>query len=115
MKGLISMKKINKSIVAAIRKGELKMFNEGQSWSDDEKTNLLTEYFSGVDLTTMAYKHQRTESAIMQQLIINNAVKNSTKSRQPYHKKNECQCYRCKQRGTPNCNYCDQNGEKNNV
>ena len=115
MKGMILMKKINKSIVAAMRTGEMKMLNEGQAWSEDEKTKLITEYFKGMDITTMAYIHQRTESAIMQQLIINNAVKNSTKNRQQYHKKNECQCYRCKQRDTPDCTHCYERGEKDNV
>ncbi len=106
------MDQLDPKTIAAMHTGKIEMTRDGETWTDDEKCTLVSEYFSGTDITTLAYLHQRTESAIMQQLVINHAIKNCYKSRQPYKTKRDCQCYRCSKRGTPECRMCKQ-GEVN--
>ncbi len=109
------MNKPTPEIIAEIRTGKAKMEREGNTWTDDEKNKLLMKYFAGIDITTIAYEHQRTENAIMQQLIANNAVKNNTKPRSTYHSKKGCQCYRCSKKGTAECRYCMECEVNDNV
>ena len=75
------MNQLDPKTIAAMHTGKIEMMRDGETWTDDEKCKLVSEYFSGTDITTLAYLHQRTESAIMQQLVINHAIKNCYKSR----------------------------------
>ena len=56
-------------IISDIRTGKAKMEREGDTWTDEEKNDLLLQYFAGIDITTIAYDHQRTETAIIQQVM----------------------------------------------
>ena len=105
-------------IISDIRTGKTKMEREGNTWTDTEKNDLLLQYFAGIDITTIAYDHQRTETAIIQQLIANNAIKNYSKPRKSYRTRTCCQCSYCKYYGTSqcprNCRLC-KNKEVNHV
>ena len=90
-------------IISDLRTGKAKMEREGDTWTDTEKNDLLLQYFAGIDITTIAYDHQRTETAIIQQLIANNAIRNYSKPRKPYRTRKRCQCSYCKLNGTSQC------------
>ena len=106
------------NIISDIRTEKAKMEREGDTWTDEEKNKLLLQYFAGIDITSIAYDHQRTETAIIQQLIANNAIKNYSKPRKPYRTRKRCQCSYCKLNGTSQCprnfKLC-QNKEVNHV
>ncbi len=105
-------------IISDILTGKAKMEREGDTWTDEEKNELLLQYFAGIDITIIAYDHQRTETAIIQQLITNNAINNYSKPRKPYRTRKRCQCSYCKLNGTSQCprnfKLC-QNKEVNHV
>ena len=109
------MFQLDPKTIVAMHTGKIKMTRDGEIWTDDEKCQLVSEYFSGVDITALAYLQQRTESAIIQQLVINHAIRNCYKSRKPYNSKRDCQCYRCSKRGTHECRFCKQGEVNDNV
>ena len=106
------MNQLTPDEIAAMHTGKIEMERDGQSWSDDEKLELITGYFSGMGITELAYRHKRTESAIMQQLIANHSMRNHHKSRSHYRKRSECQCYRCYKKCTPECPFFEKEIEK---
>ena len=68
------MEKLNTDIIAEMHNGKLKMTREGEIWTDEERDDLIDAYYSGTDITTLAYLHQRTETAIFQNAdYVNNA------------------------------------------
>ena len=114
-KAWLIMERLNTDIIAEMHTGKLKMTREGEIWTDEERDDLIDAYYSGTDITTLAYLHQRTETAIFQQLINTNSIPHYSKPRKTYHTKKECQCYRCSKRGTPECRLCKQCEVNDNV
>ena len=106
-------------IISDIRTGKAKMTRKGDTWTDTEKYDLLLQYFAGIDITAIAYNHQRTETAIIHQLIANNAIKNYSTPRKSYRSRKQCQCSYCKLNGTSqclrNCKSCKNRKEVNHV
>ena len=71
------MSHITAEIIADIHSGEITMTREGHIWTDEEKTELYIQYYSGMGITEPAYLHQRAENAIIQQLQARGCVKYS--------------------------------------
>ena len=109
------MFQLDPKTIVAMHTGKIEMTRDGEIWTDEERDDLIDAYYSGTDITTLAYLHQRTETAIFQQLINTNSIPHYSKPRKTYHTKKDCQCYRCSKRGTHECRFCKQGEVNDNV
>ena len=66
--------------------------HEGFYWSEAERRQLKTDYENGIGLSEIAAKLQRTETAVVQQLIQLGTVKKAQRRRS---KKAVCLCSQC--------------------
>lgn len=89
--------------IAALRKyGVLSERNKAY-WGDDERQKLEEMFCEGVDISEMALHFQRTELAILNQLISMNLYQ---KRRQTSPKEPKCKCFQCDLR--ENCEKCPE-------
>lgn len=97
------MIKLSQEEIAAMHTGKIRMVREGAPWSDEEKISLVTSYLSGIGITELAYIHERTENAIIQQLLLKNCFDYSVKKRKTNARRQICQCERCNLQCTSEC------------
>lgn len=95
------MSRITAEIIADIHSGEITMTREGHIWTDEEKTELYIQYYSGMGITELAYLHQRTENAIIQQLQAKGCLRQSVRRNKKHS--TVCRCNQCSSRNTPLC------------
>lgn len=69
---------------------------QGQNWTDKERKRLEDMFYRGVGLSEIALELQRSETAIMQQLVNMDAFKNERPHRE--RETLPCPCRGCKQR-----------------
>ena len=90
------MSHITAEIIADIHSGEITMTREGHIWTDEEKTELYIQYYNGMGITELAYLHQRTENAIIQQLQARGCLKQSIRKNKRCS--TVCRCNQCSSR-----------------
>lgn len=69
--------------------------NDGQYWSEADKSILLALFNEGVGITEIALKLGRSEPAILQQLVKERMFEHETQVRRSRKSKNQCQCPTC--------------------
>lgn len=81
--------------IAEMHSGKIRMTRDGELWSADEKQKLIDGFYSGLGITELAYIHERTENAIIQQLVLNHCFEDSIKTRKKGKRKKQCLCENC--------------------
>lgn len=69
---------------------------DGQFWSKEDRQKLVNNFYAGIGVTTMAQEFQRSERAIVQQLIAEDCYDNTIKRRNHCVKRSKkCLCGQC--------------------
>jgi len=89
--------------IAALRKYGALSERSKAYWGDDERQQLEVMFCEGVDISEMALHFQRTELAILNQLISMNLYQ---KRRQTSPKEPKCRCSQCDLR--EDCKKCTE-------
>lgn len=84
---------MGKNEVLAIRNG-IGLNRQGFRWTAEERAQLMESYYSGIGISDLAVMLQRSEQAIMQQLLLSNAFHRQSKPRNRADAL--CLCYKCK-------------------
>lgn len=80
--------------VMKMRQYGIGLDRNGNYWSDQERTQVKEEYYSGIDISHIALIHQRSELAIVKQLDNIGAFRTQG-GRRTRKEKPRCICYRC--------------------
>ena len=91
-----------RDLLIAIREGKIPSERSGEYWSDAEKGELRRLFMEGVGISQIALILQRSENAVVQQLIVLSLLTPPGSSRGL--KKNEPKC-RCPECDGKNCPY----------
>ena len=94
-------------LLISIRTGELSSERSKEYWSDAERDELRRLYWEGTGISEIALLLQRSENAIIQQLISMFLLTPPGKQRKRSPKHFKCQCPRCLETG---CAYCREDG-----
>lgn len=92
--------------VKNMRNRTTRLEREGDYWTDDESGKLIYMFRTGVGLTEMALKLQRTEPAVSQQIEKLDLYERKENPRRKFFPKEPtCLCKNCKldKRSCPNC------------
>ncbi len=94
------------TVVQALRAGILKPERYGEYWTEEDRERMNTLFDAGVGITAIALEMQRSESSVVQQLIVEEKFANSRPSRVRNKAPHTCKCAHC----TPCCDeapdYC---------
>ena len=91
-------------LLRMIRGGELRPERSREYWSDDERGQLETLYNSGTGISKIALELQRSEQAVVQQLLVMGLMTSSRGSRVKVEREPHCLCREC--RVNKNCTNC---------
>ncbi len=82
-------------LTKAIRAGEILPERSGEYWGNDEREKLTSLFFSGAGISQIALELQRSEMAVIQQLIVGKLLTTPgvTRTRKP--KIPHCLCAEC--------------------
>ena len=98
---------IDRAAVIAMRQKGEGLTKYGKPWTNEER-KLLDEYFDdGIGITEIAVLLGRSETAVMQQFVYNQAFKSETVDR--VSSKGTCRCDRCDLKA--DCQFSPQNRE----
>lgn len=78
--------------LAAIRKGEILTERSCGYWSDKEREKLLHMFWSGIGISEIAMEFQRTESAVIKQLMDREVLTYPQNRRKRSPKGKTCSC-----------------------
>lgn len=91
---------INQSeLLVSIRAGELPSERSKEYWSDAEREELRRLFWAGKGISEISLLLQRSENAIIQQLVAMNLLTPPGKHRQRAPRAPKCQCPRCLEKG----------------
>ncbi len=88
----MSITKKSAEYIKAMRQRTGGIEREGLYWTESERHQLKADYEDGIGLSEIAAKLQRTETAVMQQLLQLNLVQKAQRCRS---KKAGCLCGQC--------------------
>lgn len=87
-------------LLIALRNGEIPSERSGEYWEEDEKSKLKRMFWNGAGISEMAVDLQRSENAVIQQLLLMRVLTPPKNMRQGgEHRKrcprnhSECPCY----------------------
>lgn len=78
-----------------IREGNILPERAGEYWSEEEREELKQRFYSGEGITEISLQLHRTESAIMQQLVVQKLLKSPGTERPRSPKQPQCLCSKC--------------------
>lgn len=90
-------------LMRAIRQGNLTPERSREYWNDEERRKLNNLYAAGIGISKIAMEPQRSEMAVIQQLIGSGLLKTPGRKRGPRRKNPHCLCESCLLR--ENCNH----------
>jgi len=93
-----SVPQSTKEELVARRKGEFKLGRNHEPWSDDELQRLYDMYYGGEDISAIAIKLERSETAIFNRLRIDGIMQETNRKRNRYCFGGNCQCSKCETR-----------------
>ena len=82
-------------LIAMRRNGE-SIDRHGQYWTAQERVQLEELFYNGVGISAIALILERSETAVVQQLISCGAFKGQQKSRD--RSVSQCRCYKCEKK-----------------
>ena len=88
-------------LLMALRSGELPSERSKEYWSDREREQLRHLYESGVGISEIALLLQRSENAVIQQLITMKLLVPDCNKRARKKKRNKCKCPLCLEHNCP--------------
>lgn len=94
-------------LLMALRNGQLPAERSKEYWSESERTELKRRYLAGDGISEIALNLQRSENAVIQQLIAMGLLTPPGKQRRRNPKGQRCQCPHGAER---NCPYYNKEG-----
>lgn len=91
-------------LMKAIRQGFLVPERSREYWNAEERGRLNNLYAAGIGISEIAMELQRSEMAVIQQLIMSNLLTTPGKERRRRQKRPHCLCEGCLLNG--NCDLC---------
>lgn len=85
-----------RELLMAIREGRVPSERSGEYWSDDERDTLRRLYMDGTGISQIALYLQRSENAVVQQLIVQNLLTPPGNSRGRRKTESRCRCPKVK-------------------
>ncbi len=94
----------------SIRNGALTPERSGDYWSQEERETLCEEYEAGDGISTIALRHERSEMAVLQQLLNLGMLKAEKAVRRRNRRNGKCRCIGCpfNPGKSEQCNYCQK-------
>ena len=87
-----------------MRKGGILPERSREYWSQDERDQLATMYTDGTGISQMALQLQRSEQAVMQQLMVTGLMTSTASRKARVEKLPHCLCDECQMQ--ENCEKC---------
>lgn len=93
-----------------IRNGELIPERSGDYWSQEERETLCAEYEAGNGISAIALRHERSETAVLQQLLNLGMLKAEKAVRRRSSRNRKCRYIGCPYNPGQNkqCNFCQK-------
>ena len=88
-------------MLAALRRGDMQSERSKEYWSEEERDYIKRRYLDGVGISQIALELQRSENAVVQQLIAMRLLTPPGNHRQRSPKPQHCQCPRCREMECP--------------
>lgn len=86
---------MNEQDIVAMRTSGAGLDKDGLVWSDEDKRTVAELFHNGIGITEIALQMQRSEPAIVQQLVKDKFFQNETKSRTRTKRERGCLCPDC--------------------
>lgn len=87
--------KNHRELIKAYRDGYMMPERSGNNWTKDEIEKLSGFFYEGVGISAIALELQRTEVAVIQQLMYQDLIKNYGVRRRRRKHKGTCLCSKC--------------------
>lgn len=85
-----------RQLIRAIREGKVCPDRAGECWNKDERKRLKNLFLNGVGLSEIALQLQRTEQAVVQQLLLNGLLTPPQNRRgKKAERQFDCRCPKC--------------------
>lgn len=88
-------------MLAALRRGDITSERSKEYWSEEEREYIKKRYLAGVGISQIALELQRSENAVVQQLIAMKLLTPPGNHRQRSPKAQRCLCPRCRESECP--------------
>ncbi len=96
-------------LTKAIRAGEILPERSGEYWGNDEREKLIALFYAGAGISQIALELQRSEMAVIQQLIAGKLLTTPGVTRIRRPKEPRCLCGECRlQEDCANCHVCKE-------